>query len=190
VDYIREIEDSLPENFHSTDFDIILGSMHLIDHIAISATGRAEKAFKKYSMEEIGNKYYTLLQEAVESGLFDIIAHIDLYRRFGLKFYGDGVREIWKPHIESFAQAMNRYDVGFEINTSPWRRGQQQPMPEAEIVKELRRQGVVIVTVGSDAHTPRDVGRDIDRAYELLRNSGFENISQFEKRVIHNFTLT
>jgi len=189
VDYIREIDGALPENFHSTDFDIILGSMHLIDHIAISATGRAEAAFKKYSMEELGNKYYTLLQEAVESDLFDIVAHIDLYRRFGLEFYGEGIREIWRPHITSFAEAMKRHNVGFEINTSPLRKGQQQPMPEAAIVEELRKQGVTTVTVGSDAHQPQDVGSDLDRAYELLRNVGFTGISQFEKRKVRSFTI-
>ena len=189
VDYIHDVDGSLPENFHSTDFDIILGSMHLIDHTAISATGRAEVVFKNYSMEEIGNKYYTLLQEAVESDLFDIVAHIDLYRRFGQGFYGEGIREIWKPHITNFANAMRQHNVGFEINTSPLRRGQQQPMPESEIIEELRKQGVEKITVGSDAHQPQDVGADFDRAYELLKKIGFENISQFEKRKISNFAI-
>ncbi len=189
VDYIQDIEGALPERFHSTDFDIILGSMHLIDHIAISAEGRAEEAFKKYSMEELGNKYYSLLLEAVESDLFNIIAHIDLYRRFGQKFYGDGIREIWKPHIVDFADAMKRHNIGFEVNTSPLRRGQNQPMPEVEIIKKLKEEGVSIVTVGSDAHCPQDVGADIERAFQLLRESGFSNISQFEKRTARNQSI-
>ncbi|MHA1495289.1 MAG: PHP domain-containing protein [Candidatus Thorarchaeota archaeon] len=50
VDYIPEIDGTLPENFHSTEFDVILGSMHLIDHIAIS-DGRAEQAFKRYTRD-------------------------------------------------------------------------------------------------------------------------------------------
>ncbi|TFG31410.1 histidinol-phosphatase HisJ family protein [Candidatus Thorarchaeota archaeon] len=182
VDYISEIDGALPENFYSTEFDIILGSMHLIDHIAISATGRAEAAFKNYSMEELGRKYYTLLIEAVESGLFDIVAHIDLYRRFGQEFYGDGIREVWKLHISDLANAMRRFNVGFEINTSPLRRGQEQPMPEAAIINELHDQGVSIVTVGSDAHQPQDVGADITTAFLLLKEAGFSNISVFERR--------
>ena len=182
VDYIQEIDGALPERFYSTDFDIILGSMHLIDHIAISADGRAENAFKKYSMEELGNKYYTLLQDAVESDLFDIVAHIDLYRRYGQRFYGDGIRGIWKPHIADFADAMKRHKMGFEVNTSPLRKGQTQPMPEVDIIRELKKEGVSIVTTGSDAHCPQDVGVGIERAVQLLRECGFSNISQFEKR--------
>ncbi len=189
VDYIREIEGSLPDRFHSTDFDIILGSMHLIDHIAISAEERAEEAFKKYSMEELGNKYYSLLLEAVESDLFDILAHIDLYRRYGQRFYGDGIREIWKPHIADLADAMKRHNIGFEVNTSPLRRGQNQPMPELEIIKKLKEEGVSIVTVGSDAHCPQNVGTGIEKAFQLLRESGFSNISQFEKRSAHSQSI-
>ena len=185
VDYIPEIEGALPENFHSTDFDIILGSMHLIDHIAIS-DNRANQAFKKYTIEELGHRYYSQLQAAVESGLFDIVAHIDLYRRFGQAYYGEGIREIWKPHIGNLADAMKRNNVGFEINTSALRRGQSEPMPESAIARELRMQGISIITAGSDAHTPKDVGADIDRAYDLLQNAGFKNISQFEKRTVTN----
>ncbi len=185
VDYIQDIDGSLPERFYSTDFDIILGSVHLIDHIAISAKGRAEKAFKKYSMEELGEKYYTHIMEAVESDLFDILAHIDLYRRYGQTFYGDGIREIWKPHIADLANAMKRHNMGFEVNTSPLRKGQTQPMPDVNIINALKDRGVSIVTIGSDAHCPQDVGADINGAIQLLRDSGFSNISQFEKRTAH-----
>ena len=185
VDFIQDIHGSLPERFHSTDFDIILGSVHLIDHIAISAEGRAENAFKKYSMDELGEKYYTHIMEAVESDLFDILAHIDLYRRYGQNFYGDGIREIWKPHISDLADMMKRYNVGFEVNTSPLRKGQTQPMPEVDIIKALKDRGVNIVTTGSDAHRPQDIGTGIERATQLLRESGFSNISQFEKRTAH-----
>ncbi len=189
VDYIQDIDGSLPERFYSTDFDIILGSVHLIDHIAISAEGRAENAFKKYSMEELGKKYYTHIMGAVESDLFDIIAHIDLYRRYGQSYYGDGIREIWKPYIAELVNTMKRHNVGFEVNTSPLRKGQTQPMPEVEIISALKDRGVSIVTTGSDAHRPQDVGTGIARVIQLLRESGFPNISQFEKRTARNQSI-
>ncbi|MHA1851320.1 MAG: histidinol-phosphatase HisJ family protein [Candidatus Thorarchaeota archaeon] len=188
VDYIPEIDGTLPENFHSTEFDVILGSMHLIDHIAIS-DGRAEQAFKRYTMEEMGYKYYTHLQNAIESNLFDIVAHIDLYRRFGQAYYGDEIRDIWKPHISDLANAMNTHSVGFEVNTSALRRGQSQPMPEASIINELKVEGVSTVTVGSDAHRPQDIGSDFEIAFRMLRDAGFSDISLFEKRKIRKHKI-
>ena len=184
VDYIKDIDEALPERFHSTDFDIILGSMHLIDHIAISDS-RANQVFKKYTIEELGHKYYSHLQEAVESDIFDIVAHIDLYRRFGQAYYGDGIRDIWKSHISDLATAMKRHKVGFEVNTSALRKGQDQPMPEASIIDKLRVEGVSTVTIGSDAHNPRDVGSDFATACILVKEAGFSHISLFEKRKVH-----
>jgi len=183
VDYIEDIAGALPERFHSTNFDIILGSMHLIDHIAISDE-RADLVFKRYTMEELGHKYYTHLQDAIESDLFDIVAHIDLYRRYGQAYYGDGIRNVWKPHISNLANAMNRHNVGFEVNTSALRKGQKQPMPEAAIINKLREEGVSTVTTGSDAHKPQDVGSEFETAFRLLREAGFSYISSFEKRKI------
>jgi histidinol-phosphatase (PHP family) len=188
VDYIHEIEGALPENFHSTEFDFILGSMHLIDHVAISDT-RADQVFKKYTIEELGHKYYTHLQEAVESELFDIVAHIDLYRRFGQTYYGDEIRNIWKPHISDLAGTMKRHNVGFEVNTSSIRRGQNQPMPEASIINALEMEGISKVTVGSDAHRPQDIGADFGSAFSLLRAAGFAHISLFSKRKVRKYEI-
>jgi histidinol-phosphatase (PHP family) len=40
----------------------------------------------------------------------------------------------------------------------------------------------VPVTTGSDAHSPDVVGRDFDRARELLRAAGYETVTVFELR--------
>jgi histidinol-phosphatase (PHP family) len=184
VDYIPNVESILPEQFYSTDFDIILGSAHLIDHIAISAGERASEAFRNYTLEELGERYYALLQDAIETRLFDIMAHLDLYRRFGQVFYGDEVRELWKPHLDNLVASMRRYNVGFEINTSPLRRGQNQPMPDENIVKALKESGIPFVTVGSDAHTPADVGSGIQQAIDLMKRIGYSYISCFEQRKV------
>ena len=182
VDCFPGVEDALPERFCSTDFDIIIGSVHLIDHIAISAGGRAEEVLRKYSLEELGEKYFTVMLDSIELGLYDVLAHIDLYRRFGESFYGEAIHDLWKDYIIELGDKMKRNSVGFEINTSSLRRGMTQPMPEERIVHALKREGVTTVTVGSDAHIPRDVGKGIDKALEIIRHTGFEGPSTFRKR--------
>ena len=183
VDCFPGIASSLPERFFSTDFDFILGSVHLIDHIAISASDRAEEALRKYSLAELGEKYFSIMLDSIDLGLFDVLAHIDLYRRFGESFYGDSIHDLWKPHISDLATKMKRKSVGFEVNTSSLRRGMTQPMPEERIIRELRNEGVETVTVGSDAHTPQDVGKCIDQALEMIRSAGFRGPSTFRKRI-------
>jgi histidinol-phosphatase (PHP family) len=182
VDYIPEMEEILPEQFYNTEFDIVLGSVHLIDHIAISARERAPLVFERYTKEELGQRYYSLLIEAVNTGLFDIMSHLDLYRRFGQLYYGNDVQDIWRPYLRNLTSVMKRHKVGFEINTSPLRRGQDEPMPTRSIINALREGGITTVTVGSDAHSPTDVGAGIETALRILRELGFQCITKFELR--------
>jgi histidinol-phosphatase (PHP family) len=48
VDCFPGVQEALPEGFFSTEFDIIIGSVHLIDHIAISANERAEAIWRGF----------------------------------------------------------------------------------------------------------------------------------------------
>jgi histidinol-phosphatase (PHP family) len=182
VDCFPGVLEGLPESFFSTGFDFIIGSVHLIDHLAISASGRAEEVFRKYSLEELGEKYYSILLDSIDLEIFDVIAHIDLYRRYGEAFYGKGIHDLWKPHLAELSKQMCTKNIGFEINTSSLRRGMPQPMPEERIIHALREEGVTTVTVGSDAHTPSDVGRDIKTALDIIKKVGFDGPSTFRKR--------
>lgn len=182
VDYISGIEEILPQQFYDTEFDIVLGSAHLVNHIAISDADRAPLAFKKYTKKELGEKYYLLLIEAVNTGLFDIIAHLDLYRRFGQLYYGEGIQDIWKPYLGDLTKAMKKHKVGFEVNTSPLRRGQDEPLPTKSILNALREAGMTTVTIGSDAHSPTEVGAGIESALHILRQLGFRSITRFDLR--------
>ena len=182
VDCFPNVETVLPEKFFSTDFDIILGSVHLIDHIAISAGDRAEEVLRKYSMEELGERYFSIMLDSLDLGIFDILAHIDLYRRFGESFYGDAIHDLWKPYLKELTSKMKRRRIGFEINTSSLRRGMNQPMPEERIVHALKLEGVETVTVGSDAHTLNEVGKGIEEALDIIRRTGFQGPSIFRKR--------
>ncbi|CUU09572.1 PHP-associated, partial [Candidatus Kryptobacter tengchongensis] len=53
--------------------------------------------------------------------------------------------------------------------------------PSVEILK-IAREYKIPLTVGSDAHSPEDIGRDFDTAYELIQIYGGGKISIFEKR--------
>ena len=190
VDCFPGVESNLPEKFYATDFDLVLGSVHLIDHIAISAGERAEVAMRKYSLEEIGEKYFTVMLDSIDLGIFDVLAHIDLYRRFGEVYYGEAINNLWKPYLEELADKMNRKGVGFEINTSSLRRGMMQPMPDEQIVKALKREGVETVTIGSDAHAPSEVGQGIQRALKIVKDAGFKGPSTYRKRVPSIWSLS
>lgn len=182
VDCYPGVEERLPERFFSTDFDLILGSVHLINHIAISDERRVSKIMESYSLEDLGRGYYTTLLDSLDSRLFDVLAHLDLYRRFGEGYYGSCINSVWKSYISDISHKMKRYKVGFEVNTSSWRRGMIEPMPSTQVIDAFLKRGITNVIIGSDAHTLLDVGKGVERAKELLYQIGYTNLSRYDKR--------
>ncbi|MFQ5832626.1 MAG: histidinol-phosphatase [Candidatus Thorarchaeota archaeon] len=182
VDLYPGVAEDLPESFHSTDFDLVVGSVHLIDHKALSLQEEALEIFRKYSIEELGLSYYTLITDSLDTGLYDVIGHMDIYRRYGEAYYGEEIHELWKPHIRELTDKMKAQGVGFEVNTSSWRKGLPEPMPSESLTKALVGRGIETVTVGSDAHDPTDVGFGVARAREMLMHCGLKAISTFDHR--------
>jgi len=57
-----------------------------------------------------------------------------------------------------------------------------EPMPESSLVAALRKEGIETVTVGSDAHRPRDVGHGIKIALKVIKECGFDSPASFDRR--------
>ena len=151
--------------------DFRLGAVHEIDGICMCCADEAPKLFAKFTLAQLADRYFELLDKAAASGCFDCLAHIDVYRRFGLAHYGEEVFGIHRGRIEKVFQTMAAQGVGFELNTSAIRHGHQEYYPTMEIVNLAREMGVPILTLGSDAHRLEDLALDFDTAtsvaYEL-----------------------
>jgi histidinol-phosphatase (PHP family) len=141
-----------------------LCGVHTLDGLNISCPDDSKKLFARYSLEQLADKYFGVLDEAAATGLYDCLAHIDLYRRFGTAYYGDAIMTIHQGRIEKLFETMKRNEVGFEINTSGLRHGLDEYYPGMDIVNRARAAGVRVVALGSDAHKPEDVGHDFDFA--------------------------
>jgi histidinol-phosphatase (PHP family) len=168
LDIYPRVIDNLPNGFAETDWDLVIGSVHLINHQALSLKDEAEGIFSRHSVEELGSVYFSILLDTIETSVIDVLGHLDLYRRFGEAFYGPEIHELWKPHIDELANRMKKFDVGFEINTSSWRKGQSEPHPSTNLISALGERGISKITVGSDAHRPDQIGDGIQRATTLL----------------------
>ena len=176
VDYAPHIEEKLRRELARFDLDYRLGAVHCLDHIAISASDEAEQYFRRKSVGEMLSEYYRVLSLAVQSGLFEVMAHLDIYKKYGLGFYGKEVLTGHRGLVEPVLELMAEKEVGIEINTGVLRKGHQEFCPGLEIVKLAREKGVGIVAYGSDAHKVELLGESIHQAYgtveELKRKIG------------------
>jgi len=167
VDYAPDIEDTLKKDLPRFDLDFLLGAVHCLDHIAITSSAEAEAYFKRKNVYELCEEYYRVLTQAASSGLFQCIAHLDCYRKYGLDFYGEEIFRAHRDFIHPALDALASNDIGIEINTSARRQGQKDFYPSRGILELAKASGVRVATIGSDAHKLEDLGKDLEEAYEL-----------------------
>ena len=156
----KPISDLL-ETFH---LDFRLGAVHSIGEHCVCCRKEAPKLFAKLTLEQMADAYYARLHDCAASGLFDSLAHIDVYRRFGRSYYGEAIDTIHRGRIEKVFRVMKRNGTGLEINTSAIRHGLEQYYPSMEIINLARKKGVRIRSVGSDAHRPDQLALDFEAA--------------------------
>ena len=123
----------------------------------------------------------------MRTGLFDCIAHVDLYRRYGRAFLGPAADDLHRGHVEKIFRDMAQRGIGLEINTSGLRRGLGDLHPSPDIMKTAVQSGITIFTTGSDAHSLAETGQGIDVARRLL--SGFSlSATTFTRRKPDGYT--
>jgi histidinol-phosphatase (PHP family) len=162
-------------------YDFILGSFHCAEGHDISERG----FYEGRSVEEAYRAFYaymlTCLQEYDD---YDVIAHFNIIDRYSPVIpnndaYFDIVRKILTLLVER--------GKGIEINTSSKRYGMGGLCtPTFEILKLYVDLGGEIVTTGSDAHRPEDLGAELASAEEMIRMAGLGRVSVFkDRRVSH-----
>jgi len=175
VGYCRGCERDIENIIDNHPFDYVLGSIHCLNHISISSMKDSAHYFGSRTLSQVRAEYFSTLREAVVTGLFDAIAHVDLYRRYGFRQFGPEILTIHRGAIEPIFREMARREMGLEINTSSRRRGLEEFHPSREIIALAARSGVKIFTIGSDAHSLEQLGDYLDEAQALLEEFNLVN---------------
>ncbi|UCE27557.1 MAG: PHP domain-containing protein, partial [Candidatus Coatesbacteria bacterium] len=87
VSYVSAREEDIRAALAGKEFDYIIGAIHASDGVYVSES-RCRPYMAERSAREVYTRFFEETRKAVESGLFDILAHIDLCKRFGVEFYG------------------------------------------------------------------------------------------------------
>ncbi|MFH1314414.1 MAG: histidinol-phosphatase [Candidatus Eisenbacteria bacterium] len=182
VGYVPGIEEMIRSAVDPYEFDFLLGGVHTLSSIDIVSAREAPDYFMPRSPRQVCEEYYGYLEEAVRCGLFDCIAHIDIYKRCGLDFYGESLNEAHYGFVEPVLEAMATANLSLEINSGSLRKGLDSPYPSQDILHAAKSAGVSSLTFGSDCHLPEDVGDGLDVCLEIARSAGFDRIAVFEKR--------
>jgi histidinol-phosphatase (PHP family) len=168
--------DVLREALARYDFDVVLGSVHFLGGWAFDDP-RLVGRYATTDVDALWRDYFGALAAAARSGLFDIMAHIDLVKKFGYMPSYDP-RELYEDAALAFARA----GVAVEVNTAGLRKPCAELYPTASFLRACRSAGV-LATMGSDAHAPEEVGMGLGQARDALVAAGYDSVVVFRGRV-------
>jgi histidinol-phosphatase (PHP family) len=175
VDYFPASEASLRRLLAAYPFDLVLGSVHWLDGWGFDHLDRLER-WQDRDVDAVYRRYFAELGRAARSGLFDVLAHVDLIKIAGYRPAFD-----LTPLYAEAARTIAAAGVAVEVSTAGLRKPVQEIYPAEPFLRLLHEHGVPI-TLASDAHTPEDVGRDFDAAVALARRCGYEHVCRFVQR--------
>ena len=175
ADYAPGFTGQLKRLLESSSFDYVLGSVHFIDGWSFDNEQEIGQ-YDKWNIMDLYEKYFTLLQKAATSGLFDVMAHPDLIKKFGF-----APQDSLIPLYEDTVRVFKRAGVCMEVNTAGLRYPIAEIYPAPEFLRRAINSGIPL-TLGSDAHKPEQVGAGFDHALVLLKQMGCNQITLFEQR--------
>lgn len=162
--------------------DFVIASLHELPD-------KLDFYFLDYAQENISDlleNYFNILLEITKHNCYDVLGHITYPLRyitgesgikFDLKIYRDYIAEIFKSVIAN--------QKGIELNTSGYRQPYGKPFPDENLLKLYKDLGGKILTLGSDAHCPEDLGKGILQGLELANTCGFDKICYYLRHEAH-----
>lgn len=187
-------EDVFTENLALTKnnaFDFVIGSTHLIDNF--------DPYYDDYweHFGEIGgitHYYETTYQNICQGFDFDVYGHIDYVIRYAptlKKAKKEGttkesfIQQIMQNNDEILDAILHKLienGQGIEVNTGGFLAGLGHPNPHETILARYHELGGQILSVGSDAHDPKNLGYCFEQLPDLLKKCGFTYYTEFANR--------
>jgi histidinol-phosphatase (PHP family) len=180
IDYLPGHENEIEEIIKSVPVDYVIGSIHFIGDWNFDTD---QSLYGKWSNDELYEKYFSLVQQAAQSGLFDIIGHIDIIKKF--RVYPESNQD---KLFEDTIKIVKEHNVVVELNTGGLDRPCAEFTPSLKLL-EMCYEHHVPVTLSSDSHRAEHIGRHYETAIELLRHVGYNEFVGFNKRIRRTIRL-
>lgn len=172
-DWFTGIEPWIDELRCRGQWDYLIGSVHYLGSLGSVDDSVYEQSPTSGSIEEDWRMYREAILNLVQSGLFDILGHMDL-----VKIWGRRTQELptifWEPVLE----ALEASGMIVELNTAGWHKPCATQYPDDTVLRELMRRGIPIA-INSDAHSPAVLSRGYNRALMLLHTLAPKGLREY-----------
>ena len=179
IEYVSGMNEYYEKLLKAVDY-LILGP-----HYYSSKTLNIDTSIYNINTPQILEEYVTMIEEALSTKYFKILAHPDIfllgYNKWD-KNVEDAIRRICKACIDN--------NVMLECNANGYLKGIRDfgifkdfAYPNSRFFKIVSEYKDIKVLVSSDAHSPKDLKKDMDITYSMLEDLGITPITYpFGKR--------
>jgi histidinol-phosphatase (PHP family) len=175
ADYAEGHEAALAEVLAPYDWDVVLGSVHWVAGDWIDAPGSAARHESEGS-DFLWREYFRLMEKACATGLFDVLTHFDLPKKFGHR------RPAPVAAAEAVAvEAVGAAGLAVEISSAGLRKPIGEVYPGPSLLGRLAAAGVPVV-LSSDAHAPAEVAWGRSAVLDAARAAGIREHLSFRRR--------
>ncbi len=174
-DWLRGCGEWIADLASRHEWDYLIGSVHYLgdwDFDNPKWLGR----WAESDVEQVWSHYWKTYAEMAEAGIFDIMGHPDLVKKFAFTPGGD-LDRFYEPVIDAIASSGSV----IELNTAGWHKPCAEQYPASRFLELACSAGIGLV-ISSDSHSPGEVARDFPKAIALAKAAGFTETVLFEKR--------
>lgn len=174
MDWLPDRRDEIAAFLDGRPFDVVLGSVHWLADRAVDHPDYL--AWDSLDAEQVWSRYLDELIAAAESGLYDVLAHIDLPKVFG-HAPPESARGRWPEIVARIAAS----GVAVECSSAGLRKPVAELYPNPDVLAMCAAAGIA-VTLSSDAHRPSDIAAGYPTAVAALRGAGYTHLTRFAGR--------
>lgn len=157
------------EYLQKYNYEFVIGSLHNLrgepDFALMDFSGFAEKDYTA-----LWERYLKELYELTLFGGIDCFAHLTYPLRYFSRHGYSLDTGAYSVQLSQILKSIIARGAFLEVNSSGFRQGMGCPMPNAHIIRLYKKLGGerAMITLGSDAHFPKDVGADFDKTARLI----------------------
>ena len=147
---------------------------------------------KNISHEDFSEAFLLYLAELTrmcELGHSDILAHITYPVRYFMRAGKQFSLDFCRDELANLLTTAIDHGMLLEVNTSGYRQGMGGPLPEASVISLYEDLGGRLISIGSDAHRPDDIGANYKEAEALLKSLDMNKIAFIQNQSILTYTI-
>lgn len=175
VDFIPGTEEAVAALLAPYPWDFLLGAVHWVGGWAID-TSECAGEFERRGVRQAWEQYFSLVVEMVRTGLADVLAHVDLCKKYGYR----PAREPLDLY-EKVVEAAVAHGWAVEVSSQGLRNPAREVYPSPAFLRMFQGAGIPI-TLASDGHVAAEVAWGRREVVAAARQAGYQTHLSYRRK--------